>query len=317
MTIKDALNKLNDRNYTDEQFISLITDSLLSLSKNDVRIFIKELFGAQNLNKHKLNPYVLNLIVDKYPFSLYECCHSRRFKLDKWCGPYKPNSYCCSIFSTYGQFVFACKFKNSSAYRLTISPRSSIYNFGINVVDIKDFINLSDVVILDLETTGLNPLTEDVIEIAFLDPTSGKEYSRLLPTKRRKAVPEEIVKLTGISDEMIQNEAHITSIELDEIIDDFDSSKKTILIWSGINMFDAHFLATLFIQTGNKRFCELKFASAMDIIKKYSGYNFGSLSKDYLASYLNINSDGSHRALNDCKIEAEIYKYLCDNRKTL
>lgn len=315
MTIDDALIKLNQYDYTDEQFISMVADSLLSLSKNDVRVFIEELFNCENLNKHKLNPYVLNLIISKRPFSLYEGYHSERFKLDKWCEPYKSNSYCCSIFSMYGQFVFACKFKNSSVYRLTISPRSSIYNFGINVVEANDFLNLSDIVILDLETTGLNPLTEDVIEIAFLDPSSGREYSRLLPIKRRKTVPEEITKLTGISDEMIKNETCITSKELDEIIDSFELSKKTILIWSGINMFDAHFLATLFIRTGNKRFCELKFVSAMDVIKKYSDISFNSYSKDYLANYLNINSKGSHRALNDCKIEAEIYKKLYSRKK--
>ena len=102
---------------------------------------------------------------------------------------------------------------------------------------------------------------------------------------------------------------------MDELIDEFDLKKKKILIWAGMNMFDAHFLASLFINVGNKNFRYLKFVSAMDIIKEYSDVNFNSLSKNYLASYLNINSNGSHRALNDCKIEAEIYKTLYNRKK--
>lgn len=318
MRIEEALLALKNNSFNDEQFVSFVLDSLESLKKKDIRTFVDAVFSEKNEAKYKMCPYVLNLIARDYPlkFENREGRHLLRgYKYDKWCEPVKTKSYCCSIFSTYGQFVFSCKLNRYNVCRWTVSPRSTIYNFGINVVDANRFVDLDEIIVLDLETTSLNPLTGDVIEIALFDPSTGKEYSRLLPLNRSERIPDEIVSLTGITNEMIQTMPAITSEELDEIIDNFNLSTKTILIWSGINMFDAHFLSTLFIRTGNERFKELKFVSAMEIIKQNSGYNFASLSKDYIASRLNIDVGGSHRALNDCKIEADIYKFLFENRK--
>lgn len=317
MRIEEALLTLKNNSFSDKQFVSFVLDSLECLKKKDIRTFVDAVFTEKNEAKYKMCPYVLNLIIRDYPLSFEdrEGRHLLRgYKYDKWCEPQKTKSYCCSIFSTYGQFVFSCKLSRYNVCRWTISPRSTIYNFGINIVDANRFISLDKIVVLDLETTSLNPLTGDVIEIAFFEPSTNREYSRLLPLNRSKRIPDEIISLTGISNEMIQNVPAIASEELDKIIDDFNLSNKTILIWSGINMFDAHFLATLFIQTGNKRFKELKFVSAMEIIKQDSNYSFASLSKDYIAGRLNIDICGSHRALNDCKIEADIYKRLFENR---
>ena len=315
MSIKQALHELENNNLNNEQFLELIQNCSDSLSNKDFRVFAKKAFDSRYGSLYKMNPYVLNLIVNKIPLRLESRSHSHRFKLDKFCAPTGSYSYCCSIFSTYGQFVFACSLSRGSIYRWTIAPKSNIYNYGINVVEPNSFLDLKEVVFLDLETTGLNPLTDDVIEIALYDPSNGKEYSRLLPLNRCKTIPSEIESLTGITNDMIKELPPIKSQELDELIDEFDLKRKKILIWAGMNMFDTHFLASLFINVGNKNFKYLKFASAMDIIKEYSDVNFNSLSKDYLASYLNINSNGSHRALSDCKIETEIYKTLYSRKK--
>ena len=315
MTINETLLILKNNSFSNDEFAGFIVDSMELLNKKEACVFIDELKKSNSFQKLKMNPYILNLIVNKYPLHLEQPIHHRRFKIDKWCEPNKYKSYCCSIMSTYGQFVFACRFNNSHVFRWTVSPRSHLYNLGINVIDADHFIKLEDMVVLDVETTSLNPLTGDVIEVALYEPSSGNKLSRLLPLRKSKNVPEDIMSLTGITNEMLKDLPPITSDDLDKLIDEFDLSNKPILIWSGINMFDAHFLASLFIQTGNNKFKELKFVSAMDIIKKYSNYEFASLSKDYLANYLDINTDGSHRALNDCIIEADIYKYLFEKRK--
>ena len=315
MSIKQALLELENNNLNNEQFLDLILNCSDSLSNKDFRVFIRKAFNSKYGLKYKMNPYVLNVIVNKVPLHFENRRHHRSFKLDRCCSPEESYSYCCSLFSMYGQFVFSCTLGKNSLYRWTIAPKSNIYNYGINVVDPDSFLDLKEVVFLDLETTGLNPLTDDVIEIALYDPSNGKEHSRLLPLNRCETIPSEIESLTSITNDMIKELPPITSQELDELIDEFDLKRKKILIWAGMNMFDAHFLASLFINLGNINFKYLKFVSVMDIIKEYSDVNFYSLSKDYLASYLNINSNGSHRALNDCKIEAEIYKTLYSRKK--
>ncbi len=315
MTLKETLAVLKNNKCKDDEFLKIVFDSLNTFNHKDLRLFIKQLLSSDLTVKYKYNPYLLNILIAKYPLKHEEITHHWRFKYDKWLEPYHVNMYSCSIFSTYGQFVFACKLDRDTVCRCIISPQSNIYNFGINVIEPDSFFDLDKVVFLDLETTGLNPLTDDVIEIALYDPSSGNEYTRLLPLNRSKMIPSEIESLTGITNNMIKDSTPITSQDLDNLIDEFDLRRKIILIWAGMNMFDAHFLATLFINTGNKNFNILKFASAMDIIKNNSGISFNSLSKDYLASYLNINSECSHRALNDCKIEAEIYKTLYNRKK--
>lgn len=313
--MKCAINELENNNLNNEQFLDLILNCSTSLSNNNFRVFIRKAFNSKYGLKYKMNPYVLNVIVNKVPLHLENRRHRRSFKLDRYCAPEESYSYCCSLFSMYGQFVFSCTLGKNSVYRWTMAPKSNIYNYGINVIEPDSFLDLKEVVFLDLETSGLNPLTDDVIEIALYDPSSGKEFSRLLPLNRSKEISVEIESLTGITNDMIKELAPITSQELDELIDEFDLKKKKIVIWAGINMFDAHFLATLFINAQNKNFNLLKFVSAMDVIKKYSDISFNSYSKDYLANYLNINSKGSHRALSDCKIEAEIYKTLYSRKK--
>lgn len=315
MSLKCAIYELEKNKLNNKQFLDLILNCSMSLSNNNFRVFVRKAFNSKYVLKYKMNPYVLNVIVNKVPLHLESRRHRRSFKLDKCCVPEESYSYCCSLFSMYGQFVFSCTLGKNSVYRWTMAPKSNIYNYGINVIEPDSFLDLKEVVFLDLETSGLNPLTDDVIEIALYDPSSGKEFSRLLPLNRSKEISVEIESLTGITNDMIKGSAPITSQELDELIDEFDLKKKKIAIWAGINMFDAHFLATLFINVQNRNFKLLKFVSAMDIIKKYSDISFNSYSKDYLANYLNINSKGSHRALNDCKIEAEIYKALYSKKK--
>lgn len=315
MTVEESLDILNTNKFNDNDFLAVVLDILNALGRKDSRLFIKRLLSSDLMTKYKWSPYILNILINKYPLKLCERTHSLRFKIDKGLVPYHVNTYCCSIFSMYGQFAFAYKLDHFGGYHCIVSPQSHAYNFGINVINPLSFLDLKEVVFLDLETTGLNPLTDDVIEIALYDPSSDKEYSRLLPLNRSKEISEEIESLTGITNDMIKELSPITYQELDELIDEFDLKKKKIIIWAGINMFDAHFLATLFINTGNKNFKHLNFVSAMDIIKKYSDISFNSYSKDYLANYLNINSKGSHRALNDCKIEAEIYKTLYSRKK--
>ena len=69
---------------------------------------------------------------------------------------------------------------------------------------------------IDLETTGLNPKTEKIIEIGALRILDGAEEARFhrLVNPRRKLSPE-ITALTGITDQMVENGQGIEEINGD------------------------------------------------------------------------------------------------------
>ena len=170
-----------------------------------------------------------------------------------------------------------------------------------------------DYTVIDLETTGLSPRCDEIIELAAIRVRDGEvsdSYQQLV--KPKEGISDFIASITHITNEMVADLPGISSGELDDLINKFDLTNKTIMIWSGTNMFDAHFLANLFIESNNKNFKKLRFINAIDVIKKHSSCKFVSYQKDCLAKLLNISTEGSHRALNDCKIEAQIYKYLCE-----
>lgn len=66
--------------------------------------------------------------------------------------------------------------------------------------------NIKDYVVFDLETTGLSPDYNEIINIGGLLVQNGvvtQEFNTLV--KPRKAIPQEIIQLTGITNEAVQN----------------------------------------------------------------------------------------------------------------
>ena len=63
---------------------------------------------------------------------------------------------------------------------------------------------LADFVVIDVETTGLRPTSQRIIEIAIIHYESGVEISRLESLcNPGRAIPEYIARLTGITNEMV------------------------------------------------------------------------------------------------------------------
>ena len=68
------------------------------------------------------------------------------------------------------------------------------------------------IIILDFETTGLNPYLNDIIEIAIKEYGSDKYYQTLVEPKRLPKglvtyIPPHITNITSITDQMIINES--------------------------------------------------------------------------------------------------------------
>ena len=63
------------------------------------------------------------------------------------------------------------------------------------------------IVYVDLETTGLNPLFDDIIEIGAISENRSP-FQELIHTSLYNGLPQRIVDLTGISDELLEKEGH-------------------------------------------------------------------------------------------------------------
>ena len=77
----------------------------------------------------------------------------------------------------------------------------------------QDFIKTQDFAVVDIETTGLNCKTDDIIEISAIkveNDTVTEEFASLVKTD--KEISPFIVGLTGISNSMLENADDISTV---------------------------------------------------------------------------------------------------------
>ena len=154
-------------------------------------------------------------------------------------------------------------------------------------------------VFLDLETTGLDPATDEIIEIAMVPfdfTADGRIFSVHEPFERfrdpGRPIPAEIVALTGITDDMVAG----CSIDRSEI-ETFLGS--TVVVFAHQANFDRRFA---------ERFCDAFVnlawgCSWSEIPWKEEGFEGTKLS--HLAAGCGFFYDG-HRAVHDCRAGIEL-----------
>jgi CRISPR-associated protein Cas2 len=166
----------------------------------------------------------------------------------------------------------------------------------------------TDYVILDIETTGLSHLSDEIIEIAALRVTGGEpgeEFHSLV--RCSKNIPNEVRELTGITDEDLAREGrelHSVLVELNNFISD-----STLVCHNA--SFDLNFIQAACRSEGieaprNK--CEDTLIIARRKLKGIKDYKL-----ETIAQKLSVDIQGRHRALRDCYITYGIYTKLNEN----
>ncbi len=152
---------------------------------------------------------------------------------------------------------------------------------------------------LDIETTGLNPKNDDVIEIGIITFDNEKiikEWRTFIKCPIR--LPEFTKRLTGITDEMLKDAPLLSEVEAEmrEILGDFP-------IMGHFIFFDLNFLAEKKIRLLNKQLdtCQL----AQVFLPDESSYSL-----EVLVDKLGIKQEGAHRALNDVKANVDLFHML-------
>ena len=159
-------------------------------------------------------------------------------------------------------------------------------------------------VVFDIETTGLNPATDEIIEISAIkvrDNVIEDTFSYLI--KPNNEIPYFITELTKITNEMVEN-----ALSIEEVLPRFiDFIEDEILVGHNVN-FDINFiydnLGELNIPPITNDFVDTLRISRR-LIPELKHHKLSDL-----ANYFNIDTNGSHRSLKDVEITFEVLNNL-------
>jgi DNA polymerase III subunit epsilon len=166
-------------------------------------------------------------------------------------------------------------------------------------------INQETFVCFDLETTGLDPEADRVIEVAAARFT----FDKIIDTYETLIDPECPISETSmaihhITDQMVEGKPKIQDI-LSSL---FAFIGKEILIGHGIGL-DIAFLAAA--AKRHQVHCHLQTLPFIDTLRMARLYGESPTnSLEMLREHFNIPSEGAHRAMSDVLVNMEVFKYL-------
>lgn len=166
---------------------------------------------------------------------------------------------------------------------------------------------MEEYVVVDLETTGLDPYKGcEIIEIGITDIINNeivRNYSRFV--KPKKEIPSFITDITNISNEMVKNE---DSIEL--VLPRFRKyiGNKTIIAHNA--KFDLKFL-NYYLKELNLEPIE-KYICTLELLKKNKSYKGKNKKLETACEYYNIENKNAHRADSDTLATAKLFLIIKD-----
>lgn len=167
-----------------------------------------------------------------------------------------------------------------------------------------------DYVVFDLETTGVSPSWDEVIEISAVKVRNGvvtEEFSSLVNPGRK--IPAAATRVNGISDQMVAD-----APGFDMVLQKFlRFAEGLTLVGHNIAGFDMKFLW----RDAEKFYGAVPQNDYLDTLKLARRY-LPSLAHHRLvdlAKHYGIPTEGAHRALNDCRMNQQVYERMEQERR--
>ena len=164
---------------------------------------------------------------------------------------------------------------------------------------------VTDYVLFDIETTGLSPDSDEVVELSALKVNNDEvidEFSTLVNPGIH--IPDISSSITGITDDMVKD-----APKMDQVIKDFKQFiGNSVLMGHNIKRFDLNF-----IQRDAVRYLGKELSNdSVDTLYIANRYlpDLESRSLESLSYHYGISYDGAHRALADCHINKKVYDCL-------
>lgn len=167
-------------------------------------------------------------------------------------------------------------------------------------------------VCIDCETTGLDTLSDRIIEVAVVKFTLEQivdEFESLVDPLVE--IPASSIEIHNITQEMIQGKPKIEEL-LPNLIQMIGSH---IIIGHGVK-FDVDMLVNAAERAGIPH--TLQYNQLIDTLRLARLYGESPTnSLEQLRKHFNIEGDGAHRAMSDVKVNIEVFKYLSKKFKSL
>lgn len=161
-------------------------------------------------------------------------------------------------------------------------------------------------VVVDLETSGAYPIGDDICELAAIRYENGKivdDYQSLV--KPRRPMSDKIIKIHGISNEMVEN-----SPTIDEVIGNMHEKIKDAIFVAHHAPFDLGFTAYDFEKAG------LELPSMPALCSSLLSRALFPESKNHrlqtLVHFFGLEKGTAHRALDDAKACLEVTKHCIE-----
>ena len=164
---------------------------------------------------------------------------------------------------------------------------------------------INEYVIFDLETTGLDPDVDAIIEISALKVKDGEiidEFSTLVNPCMH--IPYEASCVNGIVDDMVKG-----APKIEEALKAFIAFVgNNVLMGQNIKRFDLRFIQRDAVRHFGEQISN-DYVDTLFVAQRYLP-ELDSHSLESLADYYDISYDGAHRALADCRINKKVYDCL-------
>ena len=136
------------------------------------------------------------------------------------------------------------KFKKVPSRYVKVLPEKIDYKEQLSIFStqkcVNDYLMQHDIVVFDLETTGLNFVDSEIIEIGAIKIKKGGHISEKFScfVKPKNLIPSEITEITGISNEDVKNGVDLA----DAIADFYKFTREATLVGHNVN-FDYGFIS--------------------------------------------------------------------------
>lgn len=164
---------------------------------------------------------------------------------------------------------------------------------------------ISDYTVIDLETTGLSPQNDEIIELAAVRVRGSRETARFNSLVRpEKPISRRITSITGITNKMTENSPTIGQI-IGEYLDFIGND---IILGHNIVSFDRRFIENICKKLSLSPFDN----DALDTyyFARRCCLNTPDLKLTTLTAYFGIKHNDAHRALGDCIANYKCYEKL-------
>jgi len=169
-----------------------------------------------------------------------------------------------------------------------------------------------DYVVFDLETTGLSPVRDEMIELSGLKVNGGvivDTFSTLINPGRK--IPVQASRVNGITDDMVAD----APVLKDVLADFLAFSESYVLVGHNIRSFDLKFISyaadRLFGKTIVNDYIDTLYMSRR-CLPQLSSHKLVDVS-----AYFSLSCEGAHRALNDCIMNQKCYEAMGKLKQTV